>query len=285
MSVKMFTIPICLLAFMLLCCNNIKTQQAYLNNYNSTFDTTVANKQVIPDNHNSKNALDWKGSYRGILPCADCDGQETTIELKDSTYVMKIKYLGKSDKTLLKIGSFTWNYTGNVIIFSNIVNAPNQYAVGENRLTQLDIEGNKITGKLASKYVLEKFITVDINNESSVINKQQTITDTKWELIQLMGKPIKSSTKEKIFYLEFFKEGNIAAFAGCNGIGGKFVLGDFNRITFSNLQSTLKACNDMEAEKQLTEVLQKADNYTIRGNKLSLNKAKMAPLAIFTNVE
>jgi heat shock protein HslJ len=40
----------------------------------------------------------------------------------------------------------------------------------------------------------------------------------------------------------------------------------------------------MNTEKELMEVFEKTDNYAIEGNILSLNKAKMAPLAKFEAV-
>lgn len=46
--------------------------------------------------HNSKNPLDWNGTYRGILPCADCEGIKTEVTLhKDRTYEIARKYLGQ----------------------------------------------------------------------------------------------------------------------------------------------------------------------------------------------
>ncbi len=30
----------------------------------------------------AENALDWPGEYKGILPCKDCKGIETELELK-----------------------------------------------------------------------------------------------------------------------------------------------------------------------------------------------------------
>ena len=35
------------------------------------------------DMHNAENSLDIAGVYKGVLPCADCEGIETTIVLKD----------------------------------------------------------------------------------------------------------------------------------------------------------------------------------------------------------
>jgi NlpE N-terminal domain len=45
---------------------------------------------------------------------------------------------------------------GSIITLTGIKNKPNEYFVGENKLIQLDIDGNKITGSLADKYILKK---------------------------------------------------------------------------------------------------------------------------------
>ncbi len=106
---------------------------------------------------NSMNSLDWDGIYKGVTPCADCEGIETSLTLsKDNTYVLTTKYLGKSAKTKEMKGTFTWNTEGNTITLSTITNGPNQFFVGENQLTQLDMSGKKITGALAEKYILKK---------------------------------------------------------------------------------------------------------------------------------
>ena len=49
----------------------------------------------IESGDNSQNSLDWEGTYRGILPCADCEGIETKITLSaNGTYEYKASYLG-----------------------------------------------------------------------------------------------------------------------------------------------------------------------------------------------
>lgn len=60
---------------------------------------------VVPDTdnrvpvHNARNALDWSGAYRGVLPCADCQGIETVVVLaSDGTYETLWKYRGKGDE-------------------------------------------------------------------------------------------------------------------------------------------------------------------------------------------
>lgn len=121
---------------------------------------TIVKETIVTtvDVHNSQNSLDWSGTYKGITPCADCEGIETEIVLNsDLTFVIKTKYLGKGDgKVFAETGSFVWDKTGKNIRLQVSVGRPSQYKVGENRLIQLNMEGKPITGDLAEKYVLTK---------------------------------------------------------------------------------------------------------------------------------
>ena len=132
--------------------------------------TTVVNDSAsssVSDEHNSQNSLDYFGMYKGVLPCADCNGISTTIILsQDLTYQIITIYLGKKQKIHREKGTFTWNKEGNTILFKEIKNAPNQYFVGENTLIQLDMDGKRITGELANKYVLVKLPSFDGNLEA-----------------------------------------------------------------------------------------------------------------------
>lgn len=115
-------------------------------------------EKVTTDAHNSQNSLDWSGNYKGITPCADCEGIETELILNlDLTYLLKTKYLGKGDgKVFEEKGNFVWDKTGSQISLEGLKGRLSQYKVGENKLVQLDMEGKIITGVLAEKYVLKK---------------------------------------------------------------------------------------------------------------------------------
>ena len=112
-------------------------------------------KQVSGDEHNAKNSLDYKGVYSGTTPAADCPGIKVVITLSDSTYTKTMEYIDRAGKATEEKGKYVWNEKGNTITLEG-ASAPNQYFVGENTLTQLDMEGNKITGDLAEKYILKK---------------------------------------------------------------------------------------------------------------------------------
>lgn len=105
---------------------------------------------------------------------------------------------------------------------------------------------------------------------------------TKWKLTELNGKPVADKINGKEPFLELQEaDKRYTASGGCNGIGGQFTLSKNGRIQFSQGMSTMMACENMEVETQLKNALIATDNYTIHGNTLSLNKARMAPLARF----
>jgi len=126
---------------------------------NACKSKSESNQIQVTTDDNSKACLDWEGTYLGVLPCADCAGIETKISLNmDNTYQISWKYLEKNDEVYVNEGTFTWNSTGNIIIFENMDTnkEPTMYKVCENYLLQLDLQGNVITGELADKYILNK---------------------------------------------------------------------------------------------------------------------------------
>lgn len=129
------------------------------NNTESTTDSVaISESSPIPDAaHTSQNSLDYAGTYTGTLPCADCPGIKTEITLNaDGTFTKKMTYLERKDAGIFKdTGTYHWDAAGQRITLEGI-HAPNQYFVGENTLTQLDMEGKKIEGSLADLYVLKK---------------------------------------------------------------------------------------------------------------------------------
>ncbi len=114
----------------------------------------------------------------------------------------------------------------------------------------------------------------------------EVITGKRWKLIELNGKPVADKVNGKEPFLQLDEnEKRYSASGGCNGIGGSFTLSANNRIKFSQGMSTMMACPDMSVEQGLGAVFTAADNYTLKDGILSLNKARMAPLAKFKEVK
>ena len=106
--------------------------------------------------HNSRNSLDWTGTYTGLIPSASGMGIEVRLTLNaNGAYALNYHYVGRADPDFSSTGNFTWNDAGSVITLDSIT-GPLQYQVGENTLRQLDMEGKVITGNLAEMYVLRK---------------------------------------------------------------------------------------------------------------------------------
>jgi len=68
-------------------------------------------------------------------------------------------------------------------------------------------------------------------------------------------------------------------------MAGTYELKEDNRILLTGIISTKMACmNNMELESQFLNALDQADNYTLTGDTLILNKERMAPLARFKRI-
>jgi uncharacterized lipoprotein NlpE involved in copper resistance len=224
--------------------------------------------------HNSGNALDWDGIYRGVLPCADCPGIQTTVYLnKDSSYRVRLKYLERENTGREYSGKFTWNAQGNSITLSQAGNSsqPVRYFVAENTLTQLDMAGNKITGPHAEDYILSK--------------SNYAIVEKYWKLTELYGKQVQtdSSFRNEPHIILKDRDNRVTGNGGCNSISGSFEVRGLNRISFSRMISTQMACPNMSVETQLLKALAEADHFDIAGDRLVLNKGR-TPLAGFRTV-
>lgn len=110
------------------------------------------------------------------------------------------------------------------------------------------------------------------------------ITGKTWKLVELNGKPITlHNPKNNPYFSLNMADMRYSGHAGCNGVGGTFeITPEMMRIKFNQGMSTMMACDDLETELLFTKALLAADNYSVNGNTLTLNKARMAPLAKFT---
>lgn len=277
---KKSLLSLAIIALTLTSCKNDSEKQEEIIPMDST--------TVQIDHHNAKISLDYIGTYKGSLPCADCEAIETTILLSEDSYVKETVYKGKSKEVFKETGTYTWNEAGNTITLLNSA-VPNQYFVGENVLFHLDADGKRIEGDFASKYQLSK---VEISEVSASNLKKEVkikevakieLKNSKWRLVKLNGKIIeKNKDNKKEFGINFNPEGRFSAFAGCNNMAGSYELKeDVSRVKFSKVISTMMACEDMLTEQEFAKVLEMVDNYNFDGKTLKLNRVKMATLAEF----
>ena len=228
---------------------------------------------VQPIADHSQNSLDWPGKYRGILPCTDCAGIGLEINLyKGNRYTMSSSYWGRAAGFLSYEGSFRWDDSGGIITLQGMEDeAAYQFRVGENVLIKLDREGKAIRGDSEQAYRLVK---TDYETDIRAIY---------WKLIEINGQSVSEKwEKGREPHIIFdAAENRVYGSGGCNRFFGTYELLDGQRISFSPIGATRMACENMEIEKALFEIFQRVDNYSLAEKRLSLQKAKMAPAAVF----
>ena len=100
--------------------------------------------------------LDWVGTYTGTIPAASAEGINVRLRLSnDQTYTIRYEYVGRPEGNFESTGSFKWDKTRSIITLDSN-DLPPYYKVGENTLTQLDMNGKVITGNFADMYILTK---------------------------------------------------------------------------------------------------------------------------------
>ncbi|ESQ94253.1 META domain-containing protein [Asticcacaulis benevestitus] len=118
----------------------------------------------------------------------------------------------------------------------------------------------------------------------AMTSHEAVITEKYWKLVELNGHPVEPGPNDT--YITLKRDGQrLIGSGGCNRLGGTYTLGAMNWVRFSQIVSTEMACTQgMETETQFLDVLNNVDSYDVKGDRLVLNKARMAPLARFEAV-
>ncbi len=104
------------------------------------------------DMHTSEMSINYQGTYKGVIPAADCPGIEMTLKLgADGSYDLHMKYLER-DADFKASGEYA--VEGNLLTLEG--STPGYYKIEENRLRYLDAEKKPIEGELAEHYILNK---------------------------------------------------------------------------------------------------------------------------------
>lgn len=222
--------------------------------------------QIEASAHNSRNSLDWDGTYTGVVPCADCEGIQMAVTIhQDHTYQISETYLGKDPSPFTSEGTFEWDQTGQKIILSDTNRHP--YFVGENTLTLLDSEGNKIVGDLEALYILKK--------------ANPSLIGEKWHLTTLNGTEVKlKEAKAEYPFIQLNPDFTATGYTGCNSIQGHYSLEETN-IKFNQMISTLKACPEMETEAAFLKVINATASFAFENNTLVVFDENHQKLATF----
>ncbi|MBH5330253.1 copper resistance protein NlpE N-terminal domain-containing protein [Eikenella sp. S3360] len=98
----------------------------------------------------------WAGRYHGVLPCASCEGIETTLVLNaDGSYRLTETYQQRHPLTEEASGRFTWRSEGQVLRLDQ-AGSERLYQIGNGQIWALDMDGKQIEGELAPNYILKQ---------------------------------------------------------------------------------------------------------------------------------
>lgn len=238
-------------------------------------DTLHQNQAALPTPADtSRLALDWAGTYSGTVPCASCPGIETVITLfENGTYERSLYYLDESPRPATDKGAFTWNDAGSIITLGADENGPRHYQVREHHLLQLDMQGQRIQGDLAERYILDQHL------------KDPAIEDVQWRLIELNGKAIAPQDHQTPPFFTLQSEtSKVVGNTSCNSFNGTYSITRNQRIDFGeNLAMTRMACSDMKTEQAFLDMLTAVKNYAMDDDdSMTLYGSSTAPLARFT---
>lgn len=111
--------------------------------YTSCQEKTVQtmSEDYFLDEHTSQNALDWNGTYTGVIKGLENEKFSVSLSLEvDGIYSIELK----DDQTsIVKRNKFNWSTDGQVIELYDVNEILNKFFVGENYLIQLDAKGQK----------------------------------------------------------------------------------------------------------------------------------------------
>jgi copper homeostasis protein (lipoprotein) len=237
----------------------------------------TAPDEAVTYGHSSREALDWPGTYSGVLPCASCPGIKTSVTLNaDGSYERSLLYIDEQPIPRSSSGTFSWDEAGRIVTLAGEGDEAQQYQVGEHVLFHLDRDGQRIEGELAASYLLHQHLS------------DPRVEDRRWILVELRGQPVAvPETGRAPFMMLGREDSRVNGNASCNAFNGPYAIKSGNRIEFArHMAVTMMACPDMSVETQFLEILGMADNYSVgEDGMLSLNRARMAPLARFVAAE
>lgn len=212
----------------------------------------------VYNHHNSMNSLDWAGRYEGTLPGKGGASEPAVLVLKEDLSYEMIRNGKKSE------GGFAWAPDGGKMV---IPEESLYLFVGENFMKAVTRKGKEVEG---GKYRLDK-------------KEDAGIREKYWKLIELNGRSVTVQEGGREPHLIIKQEGDrVIGNGGCNGFNGAYELNEATgRVRFSKVAATLMACIGENVEGEFFKVLEEVDNFTTDGRFLSLNKARMAPLARF----
>jgi heat shock protein HslJ len=222
----------------------------------------------VIDMHTSRIALDWAGTYEGLLACADCAGIHTQLTLEpDGGFEIVTRRLVRDADPASARGQFDWEPAGNAIVL-DAEGGGQRFAVGEGRLLLLETGQTQPAWDRASATLPQSSPAW----RSSRQDLGDMLEDHRWMLID--GTDATNRRIDALFpdadrsFALNFAGSRLHAQGGCNGFRGAFAIDADDRLGVTGTISTLMACPAplMEADAALSALLaEPLETVLIRG--------------------
>ena len=144
-----------------------------------------------------------KGTFYGILPCADCPGINYTITFEnDSVYSEKLVYQERNVKPLTHSGTFSISENGIIDLTDKPEKAGmKKFKLKNDTLQMLDISGKQISGALSNRYLLTnkkpQNFTSEVKKATTAIGFKATGNEPFWYFeIDFVNKKMKYKPME-----------------------------------------------------------------------------------------
>ncbi|NBC24300.1 MAG: META domain-containing protein [Bacteroidetes bacterium] len=225
------------------------------------------------DMHTSEGSLDWMGNYIGVLPCADCIGIYTQLNIREGgRYERRSYYLGRSNDISTHKGAFEWDAAGNSIQLDE----GDQFQVREMGLAKLDSDGEHIGGVLSDQYLLAKSDVGPLLG-----NPPESLLSRVWEVYRLIAEDEGFEKKFRPSF-EIDKKGKLRGQAQCNRFETAIDFSVTQGFQPGKMAITKRACAKMKQEIKFIQAFDQSKYYFVFFDQLLLLDDNHNPLLIAT---
>jgi heat shock protein HslJ len=112
-----------------------------------------------------------------------------------------------------------------------------------------------------------------VNMPSPTTPGDASLTGKVWQLTQIENTTdgvVSAPATGVVPTLEFMDDGTISGNGGCNGFGGNYLVAEGNKLAFSEIISTLMACDNTDIETVYFNGLNSAESYAFVGDQLTM---------------
>jgi heat shock protein HslJ len=204
--------------------------------------------------HNSRNSLDWAGTYAGALPCADCPGVQAQLRLnRDESYELSFQFLERDKAPSEARGRFTWQASGNALTL-DAQGGGRQVLVGEGRVAVFDAGVTAAWPQAAERQLARLNPLADTELPRTLDNHRWTLV---WA-VDAQGQPVAglpAATAREIHFS--FGAGRFNIEGGCNRMMSGYQIDADGTLSFGRMASTMMACEPaaMKVDAALAKLL------------------------------